>query len=179
MHKYGAVLYEQRNQLSRVIFSIYKTCLPKNQLSCIRWDSTPLTFPWRNRFIFLVYLPWTLFLLHCYISSWNSGSLCSLNGVSSLFGSIESCSLPLTQLYQFAVGPDNFEWCSSPPECKFHGGGQVLPKTGDSLLSRCCSVIQLCPTLCDPMDGSTPGLPVPHQLLKFAQVHVHCIGDAI
>ena len=38
---------------------------------------------------------------------------------------------------------------------------------------------QLCPTLCNPMDSSTPGLSVPHHLLKFAQVHVHCIGDAI
>ena len=43
----------------------------------------------------------------------------------------------------------------------------------------CCSVTQLCLTLCDPMDCSTPGLPVPHHLPKFAQVHVHCIGDAI
>ena len=34
-------------------------------------------------------------------------------------------------------------------------------------------------TLWDPIDCSTPGLPVPHHLLKFAQVHVHCIGDAI
>ena len=42
-----------------------------------------------------------------------------------------------------------------------------------------CSVTQLCPTLCDPMDCSTPGLSVPHHLPKFAQVHVHCIGDAI
>ena len=33
--------------------------------------------------------------------------------------------------------------------------------------------------LCGPMDCSTPGLPVPHRLLKFAQVHVHCIGDAV
>ena len=33
--------------------------------------------------------------------------------------------------------------------------------------------------LCNPMDCSTPGLPVPQHLLKFAQVHVHCIGDAI
>ena len=38
---------------------------------------------------------------------------------------------------------------------------------------------QLCPTLCNPMDSSTPGLSVPHHLLKFAQVHVHCIGDVI
>ena len=43
----------------------------------------------------------------------------------------------------------------------------------------CCSVAQLCPTLCDPMDCSTPGLPCPHHLPEFAQVHVHCIGDAI
>ena len=38
---------------------------------------------------------------------------------------------------------------------------------------------QLCPTLCNPMDGSTPGLSVPHHLLKFTQVHVYGIGDAI
>ena len=31
----------------------------------------------------------------------------------------------------------------------------------------------MCLTLCDPMDCSTPGLPVPHHLLEFAQVHVH------
>ena len=43
----------------------------------------------------------------------------------------------------------------------------------------CCPVTQSCPTLCDPTDCSTPGLPVPHHLLKFAQVHVHCIGDVI
>ena len=38
-----------------------------------------------------------------------------------------------------------------------------------------CSVTQSCPTLFYPMDCSTPGLPAPHCLLKFAQVHVHCI----
>ena len=43
----------------------------------------------------------------------------------------------------------------------------------------CCSVTQSCPTLCDPKDCSTPGLPVPDHLPKFAQVHVHCISDAI
>ena len=41
------------------------------------------------------------------------------------------------------------------------------------------SVAQLCPTLCDPMNRSTPGLPVHHQLLAFTQIHVHWIGDAI
>ena len=49
-----------------------------------------------------------------------------------------------------------------------------------------CSTLQMlffqlpsCVRLCDPMDCSMPGLPVPHRLLEFAQVHAHCIGDAI
>ena len=41
------------------------------------------------------------------------------------------------------------------------------------------SVAQSCPTLCDPMRSSTPGLPVHHQLLEFIQTHVHRVGDAI
>ena len=41
------------------------------------------------------------------------------------------------------------------------------------------SVAQLCPTLCDPMNHSTPGLPVHHQLPESAQIHVHWVGDAI
>ena len=41
------------------------------------------------------------------------------------------------------------------------------------------SVAQSCPTLCDPLDYSTPGLPVHHQLLEFTQTHVHWVGDAI
>ena len=41
------------------------------------------------------------------------------------------------------------------------------------------SVTQSCPTLCDPMNRSTPGLPVHHQLLEFTQTHVLRVGDAI
>ena len=41
------------------------------------------------------------------------------------------------------------------------------------------SVAQSCPTLCDPMNCSTPGLPVLHQLPEFTQTHVHCVSDAI
>jgi len=41
------------------------------------------------------------------------------------------------------------------------------------------SVAQLCPTLGDPMNRSTPGLPVHHQLPEFTQTHVHRVGDAI
>ena len=40
-------------------------------------------------------------------------------------------------------------------------------------------VAQSCPTLCDPMDCSMPGLLVHHQLPEFTQIHVHWVGDAI
>ena len=41
------------------------------------------------------------------------------------------------------------------------------------------SETQSCPTLCDPMNRSTPGLPVHHQLPEFTQTHVHRVSDAI
>jgi len=41
------------------------------------------------------------------------------------------------------------------------------------------SVTQLCPTLCDPMNRSTTGLPVHYQLPEFTQTHVHWVSDAI
>ena len=43
----------------------------------------------------------------------------------------------------------------------------------------CCSRTQSCPTLCKPMNHSTPGLPVHHQLPEFTQTYVHRVGDAI
>ena len=50
---------------------------------------------------------------------------------------------------------------------------------GIYLVHQFSSVPQLCPTVCDPMDCSTPGLLVHHQLLGFTQSHVHWVGDAI
>ena len=41
------------------------------------------------------------------------------------------------------------------------------------------SVAQSCPTLCDPMNHSTSGLPVQYQLPEFTQTHVHRVSDAI
>ena len=41
------------------------------------------------------------------------------------------------------------------------------------------SVAQSCLTLCDPMNHSTPGLPVHHQLPEFTQTHIHRLSDAI
>ena len=51
----------------------------------------------------------------------------------------------------------------------------------DSKLMVCLSSVQSqsCPTLCDPMNRSTPGLPVHHQLPEFTQTHVHRVRDSI
>ena len=48
-----------------------------------------------------------------------------------------------------------------------------------SLLHTTVQKHQSCPTLCDPMNRSTPGLPVHHQLPEFTQIHIHRVGDAI
>ena len=55
-----------------------------------------------------------------------------------------------------------------------HWSGLPFPPPGGR-----CSVAQSCPTLCDPMNRSTPGLPVHHQLLESTQTHVHWVSDAI
>ena len=65
----------------------------------------------------------------------------------------------------------------------------LLSERSQSEKASCCvipsvsvqfnSVAQSCPTLCDPMNCSTPGLPVHHQLPEFTQTHVHRVSDAI
>ena len=52
----------------------------------------------------------------------------------------------------------------------------ILPR---SLSVQFSSVAQSCPTLCDPMNCSMPGLPVHHHLPEFTQTHVHQVSDAI
>ena len=79
--------------------------------------------------------------------------------IHGLYISKETLQMPLSIL-RWRVHTGLIRWISSNHCC-------------------CCPVIQSCPNLCDPMDCSTPGLPVPHHLLKFAQVHVQCMGDAI
>ena len=49
----------------------------------------------------------------------------------------------------------------------------------EELIHVFSSATQLCLTFCDPMDCSTPGFPLPYYLPKFAQTHVHWIGNAI
>ena len=57
--------------------------------------------------------------------------------------------------------------------------GIVYSKSSEGSSVQFSSVTQSCPTLCDPMNHSTPGLPVHHQLPEFTQTHVHWVGDAI
>ena len=61
-------------------------------------------------------------------------------------------------------------------EVKWDLGSITMNKASGILVS---SVTQSCPTLCDPMNHSTPGLSVHHQLPEFTQTHVHRFSDAI
>ena len=49
----------------------------------------------------------------------------------------------------------------------------------DSPIMHCCSVTRVCPTLCNPLECSTPGFPVLLYLLEHSQTHVLWVGDAI
>ena len=106
-------------------------------------------------------------------------------------------SFPMSQLFAWggqstgvsalaSVLPKKSQGCS-PPGSSIHGilQARVLEWVAISFFNLCTkpiqfsSVTQLCPTLCDPMNCSTPGLPVHHQLPEFTQTHVHWVGDAI
>ena len=63
------------------------------------------------------------------------------------------------------------------PKCSLHSNGTVAPRYPP--LSVQFSQLLSCVRLCDPMNHSTTGLPVHHQLLEFTQTHVHRVGDAI
>ena len=76
-----------------------------------------------------------------------------------------------TQQYTYNVLPHGFQ--DSP-----HLPGKVL-ELRELKLDQFSSVAQSCPTLCGPMNHSTPGLPVHHQLPEFTQTHVHQVSDAI
>ena len=99
------------------------------------------------------------------------------------------CQNRLFLLYMSGASDSKAQWPGLTPQVRSGvtwwmftrvGGGFCCLSAGTSHVHCCCcSIIQSCLTLCDPLDCSTPGLPVPHHLLKFAQVHVHCICDAI
>ena len=75
-------------------------------------------------------------------------------------------------------------WKSFSPWLRDRKSTDLTPATlylrsQNELVDQFSSVTQSCPTLCDPIDCSTPGLPVHHQHLELAQAQVHRVSDAI
>ena len=69
---------------------------------------------------------------------------------------------------------------ASSPISSWQVYGETMETVTDYFQSvQFSSVAQSCPALCDPMECSTPGLPVHHQLPEFTQTHVHRVSDAI
>ena len=60
-----------------------------------------------------------------------------------------------------------------------HGPEEPNISESEPVSDQIRSVAQLCPTLYDPMNGSTPGLPVHHQLSEFTENHIYQVSDAI
>ena len=79
----------------------------------------------------------------------------------------------------FVFKKDSSGYIVDKPENACGKSRQELMRTWVRAVVQFSSVAQSCPTLCDPMNRSTPGLPVPHQLPEFTQIHVHQVSDAI
>ena len=82
---------------------------------------------------------------------------------------------PLSSLHIFTYAR-NAQFCIS--NC-WNSTNIVLQSQWKEQSPSCSVFTRSCPTLCNPMNCSTPGLPVYHQLLEFTQTHVHWVGDAI
>ena len=76
------------------------------------------------------------------------------------------------------VGPSHPSPCHSSV-CQTHFARHTKKIHNAIAFHMISSVAQSCPTLCDPINRSTPGLPVHHQLPEFTQTHVHRVSDAI
>ena len=88
---------------------------------------------------------------------------------------LANISIPL-QNYHYISVVRTFKNCSL---CNFQVCNTVLLAIITMFYIQFSSVAQSCPTLCDPMNRSMPGLPVHHQLPEFTQTHVHQVSDAI
>ena len=100
---------------------------------------------------------------------------------------VASCKIP----WQYLAGaglarrvPVGFVHLSGGLMSQIKGSTQLwlsieVPMCGFSIKVQFSSVSQSCPTLCDPMNHSMPGLPIHHQLSECTQTHVHRVGDAI
>ena len=110
------------------------------------------------------------------------GDFCAFWNASCLTALLKACIDQDYMIYIQEGGP------SLPTSCPLHSSNTPAWETNPedpSLIYQSrpsvqlSSVAQSCPTLCDPMNRSTPGLPVHHRLPEFTQTHVHQVSDAI
>ena len=94
---------------------------------------------------------------------------------SSLLQHLRNFNSPEAMGLQYV---DNILCAETEQEC-FQASEDFLNFLAGCGSVQLSSVAQSCPTLCDPMNRSTPGLPVHHQHPEFTQTHVHRVSDAI
>ena len=113
-----------------------------------------------------------LFFFLWFLSSIPHSVLSTLRGIlPRLTVDVHKCCLYMIHfffLYSFQISIINKYFYNE--KTKFHN---------EKASVQFSSVAQSCPTLCDPVNRSTPGLPGHHQLPEFTQTHVHWVGDAI
>ena len=107
----------------------------------------------------------------CKRSRYNFTSRCHKNYLSYMWPKSHLFCRAFKKLF------DCIQWCMSSFSIKLGKKGlfQSHLRSNQSV----SSVAQLCPTLCNPMNRSTPDPPVHHQFLEFTQTHVHWINDTI
>ena len=100
---------------------------------------------------------------------------------NSINGILQRLSQTISLLYRLSNQEWMSSWCCRSYNWKYSVVDQLIGKytDGDKVVFQFSSVALLCPTLCKPMDLSSPGLPVHHQLPQFIQTDVYWVGDAI
>ena len=104
-------------------------------------------------------------------ATYSSSSQWLMASIKALGGEGNSASVHVKHPQVGINARDNFRLSISTP-APTQGGPQ-------STSVQFSSVAQLCPTLCNPINCSTPGLPIHHQLPEFTHTHVHQVSDAI
>ena len=176
--------------------AVYIAFLPKSWCTCMREfldlhpDKIHFT-PFYHYFMisFLCSL-FTQVMVHMpesfYISCYNLDTICFTPFLSLYHECFSILMSSYNHIYTGSIPVQNrcLDWCAFVCLIKWYFIILIFPLLNTaifsfSILSLLSSVAQSCPTLCHPMNRSTPGLPVHHQLPELTQTHVHWVDDAI